>query len=58
MFLEIPTIHPVMQMGIQIHINAADGTPIECEVDPTINHVPGSPRPAVLTSPETGKGAL
>jgi hypothetical protein len=49
-FLEIPSIHPVMQMGIQIHINAADGTPIECEVDETINHVPGSSRPAVLTN--------
>ncbi|HSZ56926.1 MAG TPA: DUF6797 domain-containing protein, partial [Tepidisphaeraceae bacterium] len=49
-FLEIPTIHPVMQMGIQVHINAADGTPIECEVDETINHLPGSSMPAVLSN--------
>ena len=49
-FLEIPTIHPVMQMGIQIHINAADGTPIECEVDETINHLPGSSLPPVLNN--------
>jgi hypothetical protein len=39
-----------MQMGIQVHINAADGTPIECEVDETINHLPGSSMPAVLSN--------
>jgi len=50
-FLEIPKIHPVMQMRISVHINGADGKPIECEVDETINHVPGSSAPPVLTSP-------
>ena len=54
-FLEIPKIHPVMQMGIQIHINSADGSAIECEVDSTINHVPGSSAPPVLTSPVPSK---
>jgi glucose/arabinose dehydrogenase len=58
-FLEIPNIHPVMQMRIQVHINGADGNPIECDVDATINHVPGSSAPPVLTSrlpplPSTG----
>jgi hypothetical protein len=50
-FLQIPHLRPVMQMAIQIHLNAADGTPIECEVDNTINHVPGSTDPPTLTSP-------
>lgn len=49
--LEIPNIHPVMQMRITVHVNSADGNPIECEVDETINHVPGSSAPPVLTSP-------
>ena len=49
-FLEVPNLHPVMQMGIQMHINAADGTPIECEVDETINHVPGSSLRPVLSN--------
>ncbi|HEY8751152.1 MAG TPA: DUF6797 domain-containing protein [Tepidisphaeraceae bacterium] len=56
-FLAIPMLHPVMQMGIQIHLNSADGTAIECEVDETINHVPGSSAPAVLTSPSPSNGA-
>jgi hypothetical protein len=50
-FLQIPHLRPVMQMAIQIHLNAADGAPIECEVDNTINHVPGSSAPPTLTSP-------
>jgi hypothetical protein len=50
-FLAIPNLRPVMQMSIQIHISAADGAPIECTIDNTINHVPGSPLPPVLTSP-------
>jgi hypothetical protein len=50
-FLEIPNLRPVMQMSIQVHVNAADGTPVECEIDCTINHVPGSSLPPVLTAP-------
>jgi glucose/arabinose dehydrogenase len=49
-FLEISRLKPVMQMAIQIHLNAADGTPIECEIDNTINHVPGLVEPPVLTA--------
>lgn len=49
--LDIPQLRPVMQMSIQVHLNAADGAPIECEIDNTINHVPGSPAPPVLTAP-------
>jgi hypothetical protein len=48
--LEIPKLHPVMQLSIELHIAAADGSPIECAVDATINHVPGSTAPPVLTS--------
>jgi hypothetical protein len=50
-FLEIPDIHPVMQMSIQVHLATSDGTPIECDIDPTINHVPNLALPPVLTSP-------
>lgn len=50
-FLEIPDIHPVMQMSIQVHLAGADGAPIECEIDPTINHVPNLGLPPVLTAP-------
>jgi hypothetical protein len=49
--LVIPKLAPVMQMAIKMQLNAADGTPIECELDATINHVPGSKAPPVLTSP-------
>jgi hypothetical protein len=49
--LEVPGIRPVMQMAIQIHLSADDGTPIECEVDNTINHVPGSTLPPILSAP-------
>lgn len=49
--LQIPGLRPVMQMSIQIHLNALDGKSIECEVDNTINHVPGSRLMPVLTSP-------
>jgi hypothetical protein len=49
-FLQISGLKPVMQMAIQIHMNAADGTPIECEIDNTINHVPGLAEPPVLTA--------
>jgi hypothetical protein len=48
--LEIPKLHPVMQLSIEMHIAAANGAPIECELDATINHVPGSSAPPVLTS--------
>jgi hypothetical protein len=34
-----------------MHLTAADGTPIECQIDNTINHVPGSKLPPVLSSP-------
>jgi hypothetical protein len=49
--LAVPGLRPVMQMSIQIHLNALDGTAIECELDNTINHVPGSPLAPVLSSP-------
>jgi hypothetical protein len=49
--LEVPGLRPVMQMSIQLHLNAADGAAIECEIDNTINHVPGSAEPPVLTAP-------
>jgi len=49
--LEVPGLRPVMQMSIQMHLTAADGTPIECQIDNTINHVPGSKLPPVLSSP-------
>ena len=49
--LQIPGIHPVMQMAIQIHLEAVDGSPVECEIDNTINHVPGSAEPPILTAP-------
>ena len=49
--LEVPKLRPVMQMAIQVHVNAADGSPIECEIDATINHVPGTDLPPVLTAP-------
>ena len=49
--LQIPGLQPVMQMAVQVHVNAADGSPIECEIDATINHVPGSSLPPVLTAP-------
>jgi len=50
-FLQIPKLEPVMQLAIQVHVNAADGSPIECEIDATLNHVPGSNLPTVLTAP-------
>jgi hypothetical protein len=49
--LEIPGLRPVMQMAIQLHLQAQDGTPIDCEIDNTINHIPGSTLPPVLSSP-------
>ena len=38
--LAIPDIKPVMQMSIKFRIDAADKTPIELEIDHTINRVP------------------
>lgn len=49
--LEIPGLRPVMQMAIQLHLETRDGTPIDCEIDNTINHIPGSPLPPVLSAP-------
>jgi hypothetical protein len=49
--LDIPGLRPVMQMSIQVHLTALDGGAIECEIDNTINHVPGSSAPPVLTAP-------
>lgn len=49
--LEIPGLRPVMQMAIQLHLEARDGTPIDCEIDNTINHIPGSALPPVLSAP-------
>lgn len=50
-FLEIPSLRPVMQMGIQMHVIAADSAPIESEADLTINRVPGLNDPPVLSAP-------
>ena len=50
-FLEIPHLRPVMQMAIKINLDSAAGAPVECEVDATINHVPGSSEPPVLSVP-------
>ena len=49
--LSVPGLKPVMQMAIHISLEAANGAPIECEIDPTINHVPGSSDPPVLSAP-------
>ncbi len=40
-FLKMNDLKPVMQMKTIIKIKAADGTPISCEVDNTVNKVPG-----------------
>jgi hypothetical protein len=48
--LKVPGLRPVMQMSIQVHLNAVDGAAIECEIDNTINHVPGLSAPAMLTA--------
>jgi hypothetical protein len=41
-FLEIPDLHPVMQMLIQANgIESADGTPLTVEIANTINRVKG-----------------
>jgi hypothetical protein len=41
-FLEIPDLHPVMQMLIQANgIESADGAPVKVEIANTINHVKG-----------------
>src|SRR5207253_3188159 len=39
--LKIPELRPVMQMSIQMKIDAADGAPIEYTIFNTINLVPG-----------------
>lgn len=39
--LKMPSIRPVMQMKITMKIKAADGTPMNWEIDNTINAVPG-----------------
>jgi hypothetical protein len=39
--MKIPDIKPVMQMKIVMKIKAADGTPMNWEIDNTINVVPG-----------------
>ena len=41
--LKINDLKPVMQMKTVMKIKAADGTPISCEVDNTVNKVPGVP---------------
>ena len=38
--LAIAGLHPVMQMAIKLRVDAADKTPIELEIDHTINRVP------------------
>jgi len=40
--LEIPDIRPVMQMAIQVNVDAADAKPVKLEIDNTINQVPGN----------------
>ncbi len=39
--LGIAGLHQVMQMAIKFRVDAADKTPIELEIDHTINKVPG-----------------
>lgn len=39
-FLRIDNLQPVMQMAIQCKLDSADGSPVECEIDNTINKVP------------------
>jgi hypothetical protein len=39
-FLQINNLQPVMQMAIQCKLDSADGMPVECEIDNTINKVP------------------
>src|SRR5439155_6399633 len=38
-FLEVPDLKPVNCMRISIHVNAADGSPVNCEVDNTIHEL-------------------
>ena len=40
--LHIPRLRPVMQMMIQMKLEAKDGTPVEYEIYNTINRVPSS----------------
>ena len=38
--LEIPSLRPVMQMGIEMKLKAADGRNVETSIYNTINYVP------------------
>jgi hypothetical protein len=52
--LHIPDLQPVMQMQIEMKIDAEDGTPIEYTICNTINTVPGyvpHPRPKPASAP-------
>jgi hypothetical protein len=49
--LVMPDIQPVMQMKINMKIDAADGSPVEWEVDNTINRVPNYKPHAAASQP-------
>ena len=49
--LHLPGLRPVMQMRTLMKIKAADGTPMNWEVDSTVNKVPGVPGSIATTQP-------
>jgi hypothetical protein len=49
--LKIPDLKPVMQVKIQMKIKAANGSPMDFEIDGTINKVPGQPAIATPQPP-------
>jgi hypothetical protein len=58
--LHIPELRPVMQMQIQMKLDAANGAPVEYTIYNTINRVPGyvsrpkpASRPTTMASPKT-----
>ena len=49
--LVMTDIQPVMQMKIKMKIDAADGSPVECEIDNSINRVPNYKPHAAASQP-------
>ena len=49
-FLKIDHLWPVMQMDIQVQLTAADGNSLDCQIDATINRVPGLNAAPVLSA--------
>ncbi|HSV16324.1 MAG TPA: family 16 glycoside hydrolase [Tepidisphaeraceae bacterium] len=56
--LKIADLKPVMQMKIKMKIKAADGTPLDYEIDSTINKIPGGPSIATPQPPAEAHAAL